>query len=551
MAHVLMVVALTGSGSLTALPSTDDGNPDGEPVVLTPTAAARLDAPEVRWVWDHSAPVVAALWAAGVRLGRGHEIRATERLLQGRDGEFDGPVSTAAVVARAAGRPAPADPEESAEGEPMLFGPADRPPIPAADIAAAYRDQRGRAGDDHALRLLIAAESASTVVAAEMGLVGLPLRAADHRRLLERTLGPRPLPGGRPAVMQALAARITEHFGHPVNPDSPVDLREAFRRAGFDITTTRSWVIKDLDHPAVPDVLEYKERARLFSANGWNWLDDWVKDDRFHAEYLAGGVVSGRWATRGGGALQIPRPVRTAVRAEAGHSLVVADAAQLEPRVLAAVAADPVLAELSVDDDLYTALAADGFGGDRAQAKLAMLGAMYGQTSGEAGRLLPVLRRRYPAAMGFVEDAAHRGERGESVRSVLGRASPFPNPNWWAAVQAGAMPEATAGRQQQGREVARAWGRFTRNFVVQASAADWAAVWLSVLRRDLIARVPEAELVFFQHDELIVHVPTERAEEVSGLVVAAADEARALVFPGSRVSTPVRPVVVQRYSDAK
>ena len=374
-------------------------------------------------------------------------------------------------------------------------------------------DQLGRTGDDGALRLLIAAESASALAAVEMGRVGLPWRTDVHDALLTELLGPRPPAGARPEQMQLLATRITAAFGHRVNPDSTADLREAFRQAGFPIESTRAWVLRELDHPAVPDVLAYKELHRLFTANGWNWLDDWVRDGRFHAEYLPGGVVSGRWATRGGGALQIPRSVRAAVVADPGYRLVVADAAQLEPRVLAAVSGDPSLAAVSAAGDLYDALAADGFGGDRAHAKVAMLGAMYGATTGEAGRLLAVLRTRYPQAMACVETAARQGERGESVRSVLGRASPPPGPRWWETVQAGNLPEATDAEERRGRQVARDWGRFTRNFVIQASAADWAAVWLSGLRRDL-RRVDGAELVFFQHDELVVHVPATRADEV-------------------------------------
>ena len=40
------------------------------------------------------------------------------------------------------------------------------------------------------------------------------------------------------------------------------------------------------------------------------WLDAWVDNGRFRPEYVVGGVVSGRWASRGGGALQIPRQIR-------------------------------------------------------------------------------------------------------------------------------------------------------------------------------------------------------------------------------------------------
>ena len=363
-------------------------------------------------------------------------------------------------------------------------------------------------------------------------------------------LGPRPRPGERPPRLVELAAEIDAAFGFGVNPDSPVDLRSAFRRAGFDIETTRSWVIKDVNHPAVAAVLAYKELARVHSANGWNWLDEWARDGRFRPEYLPGGVVSGRWATRGGGALQIPRALRRAVVADPGHVLVVADAAQLEPRVLAAVSGDAALQAVSSDEDLYTALADDGFGGDRAHAKVAMLGAMYGATTGESGRLLGTLRQRYPVAMACVEDAARRGERGEVVHSVLGRACPPPGAEWREAVEIGKQQDATDAERRRGAQLARDRGRFTRNFIVQGSAADWASVWLSGLRRDLAA-LPGAELVFFQHDELIVHTPTDTAGRVAELCIAAADAARRLVFPGSAVATPVRPVIVDCYAEAK
>ena len=75
-------------------------------------------------------------------------------------------------------------------------------------------------------------------------------------------------------------------------------------------------------------------------------------------------------------------------------------------------------------------------------------------------------------------------------------------------------------------------------------------MWLSGLRRDL-HDVPGAELVFFQHDELIVHVPQENASAVADLTIKAAEAARRLVFPTTLVTTPVRPVIVDCYADAK
>ena len=42
----------------------------------------------------------------------------------------------------------------------------------------------------------------------------------------------------------------------------------------------------------------------------------------------------------------------------------------------------------------------------------------------ESGRLVAGLTRRYPDAFGLVERAARDGERGEVVRTLLGRGSP-------------------------------------------------------------------------------------------------------------------------------
>jgi len=240
--------------------------------------------------------------------------------------------------------------------------------------------------------------------------------------------------------------------------------------------------------------------------------------------------VSGRWATRGGGALQIPKVVRRAVVADEGHVLVVADAAQLEPRVLAAVAGDAGLAGAAATGDLYAALAADAFDGDRAKAKVALLGAMYGQTGGAAVPALAVLQARFPTAWEYVERAARQGESGALVRSWLGRTCP------------------PAGEGRMSGERARARGRFTRNFVIQATAAEWALTLLAALRSRLAGT--GARLVFFQHDEVIVHAPRDSADAVAGAVRAAGEQAGRLLFGESPVRFPLDVSAVGCYADA-
>ena len=272
-----------------------------------------------------------------------------------------------------------------------------------------------------------------------------------------------------------------------MNPDSPAQLLRALAASGIRVPSTRSAVLRQVDHPAIPLLLEYKELARLYAANGWSWLDTWVSDGRFRPEYVVGGVVSGRWASRGGGALQIPKLLRQAVVADPGWTLVVADAAQLEPRILAALAGDRAFAQAAGTGDLYDAVAT-AIGGDRATAKVALLSAMYGGTGGDGGQSLALLRRRFPQASAYVENAARAGEEGRVVRSVLGRTCPPPSAAWLSVTSESGDPDQE--RDPGAGAAARARGRFTRNFVVQASAADWALVLLALLRSRAWPRPP-------------------------------------------------------------
>ena len=174
-----------------------------------------------------------------------------------------------------------------------------------------------------------------------MGHHGLPWRMDVHHDLLLELLGEPSPAGGPPRRLVELSAAIAAAFGgQPLHPESPAEVLRAFARAGITLPSTRAWVLRGVDHPAVPLLIEYKELHRIWTAHGWAWCRQWVTGGRFHPEYVPGGVVSGRWATRGGGALQIPRVVRQAVRADPGWTFVVADAGQLEPRVLAAVSGD-------------------------------------------------------------------------------------------------------------------------------------------------------------------------------------------------------------------
>ncbi|GAB3651362.1 bifunctional 3'-5' exonuclease/DNA polymerase [Glycomyces tarimensis] len=490
-------------------------------------AVAAIEAKSApRWVLADASRQYPALLEAGARLDRCRDLRLSERILS-----------------RAEGREPPAFVVESDPDAGTLFerepGPVDGPSL-LTKLQADWLDQqrRLRAIGIAGLATLLAAESAGGLVAAEMSRAGVPFDVEVHDRLLRELLGPRPAKGMRPRKLQALADKVVEAFGHQLNPDSTKQVLAAFHAAGLDVKTTHHWELAKVDHPAVDALKTYREHARVWTTFGWNWADDWVGDGRFKPVYTVGGADTGRWGTDGGGALQLPHAVREAIRPEPGWKLVVADAAQLEPRLLAAISGDEGMIAATAADDVYTELAPD-LGGERSKAKIALISAMYGGTAGDAAALVTLMRERFPAAFDRVEQAARTGEKGGIVRTWLGRTVPAPSADWWSRLNS-----------EEGTQVARGRGRFTRNFIVQGTAAEWALVVLALLRRKL-HEGGLGELVFYLHDEVMVHCPAEHAPAVREAIEASAHEATRTLFGDLPVRIPLRPKAVESYAAAK
>lgn len=567
--QVFLVLAPHRDGVL--LSSLDDtGNAAGDPAVIARSAlaaeVARREHDRPRWVWDDTASWYPPLLAAGVRVERCVDLRLSHAIL--RNSELTAESALARAARSSWDDPTPDDSMGARAGIRMAGeGLFELEAEPGADHVVAdplvefrlQRDAIAASADPGRIGLLLAAESAGALVAAEMQYAGLPWRAELHEALLEGLLGPRPKQWERPAKLEAVLARVRDVLdARELNPDSPAELIKALRRAGLMVTSTRSWELKKLTHPVIEPLLEYKKLARLLNANGWHWLDANVHDGRFRPDYVVGGVVTGRWASKGGGgALQLPKQVRGAVVADSGWKLVVADASQLEPRILAALSGDRAMAEAGQAKDMYAAIVASGAVATRDKAKVAMLGAMYGATTGESGRLMPALTKAYPRAIGMVENAARTGERGDIVTTRLGRSSPRPG-GAWGDVQAAAYGDtATDADASRARGQARSWGRFTRNFIVQGSAAEWALCWMATLRGTLRelggpAWLTDApHLVFFLHDEIVVHCPASMTNAVVAAIERAAVEAGRLLFGETPVEFPLSIAVVDTYADAK
>jgi DNA polymerase-1 len=545
------LIAPTEGAGATLVRLHPDGQPAGEILHEPSLVDAVASRPHVsRWVWRSTFDIYPRLLAAGVRVDRCYDIENTEGLLLGHFGRLGEPRSAAAAWARLSGAPVPPDPPLRAvvPGEQSSLFDVPMEPVAFEALLRVYADQLRRHAEAEypdRMRLLTASESSAMLIAAEMDQAGLPWSAEEHRKLLTELLGERFGGTGEPRRLTELAEEISAAFGHRVRPELPADILKAFKRAGYQLKSTRRWELATIDHPAVAPLIEYKKLYRIYTANGWSWLNDWVHDGRFRPGFVPGGTVSGRWITNGGGGLQIPKVIRRAVVADPGWSLVVADASQLEPRILAAISRDPALMEVASDPgDLYKAVSDEAFSGDRAQAKIAVLGAIYGQTSGDGLKNLAMLRKRFPKAVAYVDDAARAGEEGRLVRTYLGRTSPpLDHPLDEAFLEGPSDLPPTDPRR------ARAWGRFTRNFVVQGSAADWALLMLAALRQSLTGM--KAELVFFQHDEVIIHCPTEESDQAAKAIQQASNLAGTLTFGPTPTNFSFTTATATNYADAK
>ncbi len=510
-----------------------------------PAYVARREADQPRWVWDDTARWYPPLLEAGVRITRCHDLRLGHHLLR------RAPAVDQGVLAGEEGwdRLGPSEPSHpalfSADDSTEYLDAAREDELQLAAVAAS--PERAR------LELLLAAESAGALVAAEMTYAGMPWRVDVHEALLTEWLGPRPPRGARPVGLEALAAEVRTAFdAKGMNPDSRPELLSALRRQGLDVSDTRASSLRRLDHPGIEPLLRYKQLSHLYSTNGWEWIDQWVRGGRFRPSYQPAGSTTGRWSSNGGGALSVPVQVRSAAVADDGWLLVVADVAQLEPRVLAGMSGDGALADAARGADLYQGMVDAGAVASRSDAKLGLLGAMYGATSGESGRMVAGLTRRYPQAFGLVEEAARAGERGQVVRTLLGRGSPT-MADAWDRDPEGPPPDEESTQREAARR--RAYGRFTRNFVVQGTGAEWALCWIADLRNRLWrlgdgSLEQRPHLVFFVHDEVVVHTPAALADAVSQAAEEAAATASRLLFRDLVIDFPLTVNVVSSYADA-
>ncbi len=558
----LAVVLAPGLGLGLAWPGGSTSVASSDPVALV----AEVEERGARWVWWSAREHASSLVAAGVRPRACWDLGAVSRLVHGAWREDEG-----AVWALHRGLEVPPE----AEGELSLLdlaGEADdvvRPDgqlsrewlrgswsrsLDAAQtwarlalevqqgqerLVRALPDRRREPGPTSLPYLTALSESMASLLAVELGHDGLAIDRSVLDELLAATVGPRPASEAEEiATRRARDEQVWREFpgGDPVDLRNPANVRDLLRRIGIDVPDTRSWRLEPYAEasPAVAALLRWRKAERIATTYGWSWSErDIGDDDRLRGVWGAS-EGAGRM-TASAGLHNLPAELRVAVRPPAGRMLVRADLGQIEPRVLAAVSGDTGLAAAAREPDMYAPVAA-ALRSDRPTAKVAVLAAMYGQTSGPAGEALKDMERAYPVAIAFLRDAEEHGRRGEDLRTYGGRLLRLSS---LAEALADAGPESHA---------AHSYGRFARNAVVQGAAAELFKAWAATVRAGLAGST--ARIVLCLHDELLVECDEADAPRVAGLVDEALQSTASWWCSGSGVRLVSDTSVVRCWADA-
>jgi DNA polymerase-1 len=353
-------------------------------------------------------------------------------------------------------------------------------------------------------------ESAAAALCAELEHDGVPIDVAEAAHIIASFIGPRPsdaLDERRLAAERdhLVLTHLPPDLRDGVDLRNPANVKSLLRRAGIEVDDTRAWRLERLrdEHPVVDALLTWRKAERIATTFGYRWLDEHVgADGRLRGTWSGSDGAAGRM-TATAGLHNLPTDLRPAVVAAPGHVFVRADLGQIEPRILAAVSGDEALAAATLESDMYAPVA-QRLGVSREIAKVAVLGAMYGQTTGHGAAALRGLDAAYPVAMGYLTEAARSAEAGNDLRTRGGRLVRMSGGT--------AHPEAN---DRDLRSLAAARGRYGRNAMVQGAAAEFFKTWAVIVR----ARLPRgAHLVLCLHDELLIHTSVDAAAQVSTLV---------------------------------
>ena len=279
-------------------------------------------------------------------------------------------------------------------------------------------------------------------------------------------------------------------------------------------------------HPIVPAIMDYRMLTKLKSTYADGLMKVIGTDGRIHTTFQNLVTATGRLSSTEPNLQNIP--VRTDLGAEIrkmfipkpGHVLVDADYSQIELRVLAHIADDPVMRDAFVRNlDVHTVTASQVFGVpaqevtalQRRHAKAVNFGIVYGISEFSLAEDIGVSRYE---AKAYID---HYLSNYAGVRDYMKRVVEDARTQGYTQTIYGRrryVPELKSSNfnVRQGAE------RITLNTPIQGTAADLIKLAMIRVDRALAEAFPQARLILQVHDELIVECPEDIAPQVAQLV---------------------------------
>jgi DNA polymerase-1 len=362
---------------------------------------------------------------------------------------------------------------------------------------------------------------------------------------------------------QRAQARVLELAGEPFNLNSPTQLGAIlFGKLGYKpvkytgktkAPSTDEDVLQELAKEQgaeiASELLRHRQMVKLLGTYV-EALPQMVNPvtGRVHTRLHQAAVASGRLASSDPNLQNIPirteegRAIRGAFVPEPGWVLLDADYSQIELRVVAALAEDPVLlGAFAAGEDIHRRTASEVFrvpmdqvtSDQRSASKAVNFGLLYGQgafalavnigvSQKEAKAFIERYFERMPKVAAWIEGTKEKALAEGLVRTHWGRIRRIPeleSPN--KQFQAQGLREAV-------------------NTVVQGTAADLMRRAMVRLHRRLKASGLRARLLLQVHDELLMEAPPEEVDAAATLLKEAMEGADDLGVLGVKLAAEVR-----------
>jgi DNA polymerase I len=277
------------------------------------------------------------------------------------------------------------------------------------------------------------------------------------------------------------------------------------------------------EHEIVPAIEEWREVTKLKST----YLDAFPEligaDGRLHTTFNQTAATTGRLSSTNPNLQNIPirteqgREIRACFVADDGCRLISADYSQVELRLLAHIADEPVLKDIfRRGEDVHTATAEAILGGKtdpgtRSKAKMVNYGIVYGLSAfgladrlqiekEEAQQFIDAYLERFPKVKQFIDETIAQATTEGHVSTLFGRIRRVPE---------------LRSRQFQTRSLGE---RLAVNMVIQGTAADIIKVAMVRARDELRGADLRTRLVLQIHDELLFEGPEDEVEAASEIV---------------------------------